>query len=209
MISEGITVRMLTGDNLLTASFVAKECGILSDDGTVIEGPKFRTLSDEELDNILPKLQVMARCSPQDKFRLVHRLRERGEVVAVTGDGTNDAPQLKEADVGFSMGIAGTEVAKEASDIILLDDNFSSIVKAVMWGRNVFDSIRKFIQFQLTVNLVAVIIAFVGAVSKGESPLKPVQMLWVNLIMDTMAALALATELPTVDLFETKTIWAF
>src|SRR5215475_9931926 len=105
-----------------------------------------------------------------------------GEIVGVTGDGTNDGPALKTADVGFSMGIAGTEVAKEASDIILLDDNFSSIVKAVLWGRNVYDSIRKFVQFQLTVNIVAVVVAFVGAVSNGESPLKPVQMLWVNLV---------------------------
>jgi Ca2+-transporting ATPase len=200
----GIKVRMLTGDNIHTAKHIARECGILTDDGVAIEGPAFRALSDEEVDAILPKLQVMARSSPQDKYKLVSRLRYHGEVVAVTGDGTNDAPQLKEADVGFSMGIAGTEVAKEASDIILLDDNFSSIVKAVQWGRNVYDSIRKFVQFQLTVNIVAVIVAFVGAVSHGESPLKPVQMLWVNLIMDTMAALALATEAPTADLLKRK-----
>jgi len=200
----GITVRMLTGDNLETASVIAKECGILTPDGIAIEGPAFRRLTPQELDAIIPRLQVLARSSPQDKYRLVKRLRELGEVVAVTGDGTNDAPQLKEADVGFAMGIAGTEVAKEASDIILLDDNFSSIVKAAQWGRNVFDSIRKFVQFQVTVNIVAVIIAFVGAVANGESPLKPVQMLWVNLIMDTLAALALATESPTPELLKRK-----
>lgn len=200
----GITVRMLTGDNILTAKSIAKECKIFTEGGLAIEGPDFCKLTDEEIDKILPNLTVMARCSPQDKYRLVQRLKAKGEVVAVTGDGTNDAPQLKEADVGFAMGIQGTEVAKDASDIILLDDNFSSIVKAVLWGRNVFDSIRKFVQFQLTVNFVAVVIAFIGAVSNGESPLKPVQMLWVNLIMDTLAALALATARPHPDLLNRR-----
>jgi len=199
--NAGIFVRMLTGDNILTAKNIARECNILREGGIAIEGPQFRQLTDNQLDSIIPHLQVIARCSPTDKHRLVHRLRELGEVVAVTGDGVNDAPQLKEADVGFSMGIAGTEVAKEASDIVLLDDNFNSIARAVLWGRNVYDSIRKFIQFQLTVNIVAVLIAFVGAITNGESPLKPVQLLWVNLIMDTLGALALATEPPTEELF--------
>ncbi|GAM27234.1 hypothetical protein SAMD00019534_104090 [Acytostelium subglobosum LB1] len=198
----GITVRMLTGDNILTAKNIARECGILKDGGVAIEGPQLRQLSTDQIDILLPHLQVVARCSPTDKYTLVHRLRELGEVVAVTGDGVNDAPQLKEADVGFSMGIAGTEVAKEASDIVLLDDNFSSLAKAVMWGRNVYDSIRKFIQFQLTVNFVAVTIAIVGALTNGESPLRPIQMLWVNLIMDTLGALALATEPPTEKLYD-------
>jgi Ca2+ transporting ATPase len=132
------------------------------------------------------------------------RLTPNREVVAVTGDGTNDGPALKKADVGFAMGIAGTDVAKEASDIILTDDNFTSIVKAVMWGRNVYDSIAKFLQFQLTVNVVAVIVAFLGACAIKDSPLKAIQMLWVNLIMDTLASLALATEMPTEELLERK-----
>lgn len=196
-------MRMLTGDNILTAKSISKQCGILdADDQIAIEGPEFRKYSDEKIDEIIPRLRVIARSSPEDKLRLVKRLRELGEVVAVTGDGTNDSPSLKEADVGFAMGIMGTEVAKEASDIILLDDNFNSIVKAILWGRNVFDSIKKFVQFQLTVNLVAVIISFIGAVTGGESPLKAVQLLWVNLIMDTLAALALATEAPTPELLD-------
>jgi len=134
----------------------------------------------------------------------VKRLRALGELVACTGDGSNDAPILREADVGFAMGLSGTDIAKEACDIVLMDDNFSSIVKAVLWGRNVFDSIRKFIQFQLTVNVVAVVIAFVGAVTSGKSPLTAIQMLWVNLIMDTFAALALATQKPSPDLLKRK-----
>ena len=203
----GIIVRMVTGDNINTARAIATECGILDPkdkSAVAIEGPAFRVLSEEERFKIAPKIRVMARSSPTDKHMLVNALKRNGHVVAVTGDGTNDAPALKEAHVGFAMGIAGTEVSKEASDIILMDDNFSSIVKAAMWGRNVYDSIRKFLQFQLTVNIVAVLVAFIGAVtnSKGEPPLKPVQLLWVNLIMDTMAALALATDAPSPDLLD-------
>jgi len=202
----GVKVRMVTGDNLLTASHIAKECGILSSKGVAMTGPEFRKLTNAQLDPMLRgnrQLEVIARCSPLDKQRLVGRLQQLGEVVASTGDGTNDAPQLKLADVGFAMGIAGTEVAKEACDIILMDDNFSSVVKALMWGRNVYDSIRKFLQFQLTVNVAALITAFVGALTV-KSPLTAVQLLWVNLIMDTMAALALATELPTPELLKRK-----
>jgi Ca2+-transporting ATPase len=152
----GVVVRMVTGDNLVTAKNIAINCGIFIDDGTMVamEGPVFRELPEDQLDEILPRLRVLARSSPLDKQILVNKLKECGEIVAVTGDGTNDAPALKLAHVGFSMGISGTEVAKEASDIILMDDNFSSIVKALLWGRNVYDSIRKFLQFQLTVNIV-------------------------------------------------------
>jgi len=180
----GITVRMVTGDNILTASHIARECGILTD-GVAMTGPQLRELPLNELHDLLigkKKLQVVARCSPTDKLLLVTRLRQLGEVVASTGDGTNDAPQLRAADVGFAMNIAGTEVAKEASDILLLDDNFESVVKAVSWGRNVNDSIRKFLQFQPTVNVVAVFIAVLGAVTNGASPLTAMQLLWVNLV---------------------------
>ena len=195
----GVKVRMVTGDNIMTANAIATECGIKSPDGLVLEGPKFRQMSDEKMDEAIPQLEVLARSSPEDKRILVARLKHLGETVAVTGDGTNDGPALKTADVGFSMGIAGTEVAKEASAIILMDDNFSSIVKAIMWGRSVNDAVAKFLQFQITVNITAVVLAFVSAVSSPDmhSVLSAVQLLWVNLIMDTFAALALATDAPT------------
>lgn len=152
--NAGILVRMVTGDNLLTAKAIAEECNIYTEGGLVMEGPDFRIFSDHELKtNIIPRLQVLARSSPTDKEKLVILLKEMGETVAVTGDGTNDAPALKKADVGFSMGIAGTEVAKEASDIILMDDNFASIVKAIMWGRAVNDSVKKFLQVSANILL--------------------------------------------------------
>ncbi|KAI7748740.1 hypothetical protein M8C21_027369 [Ambrosia artemisiifolia] len=144
----------------------------------------------------------MGRSSPNDKLLLVQALRKRGHVVAVTGDGTNDAPALHEADIGLAMGIQGTEVAKESSDIIILDDNFASVVKVVRWGRSVYANIQKFIQFQLTVNVAALVINVVAAVSSGDVPLNAVQLLWVNLIMDTLGALALATEPPTDHLMD-------
>ncbi|XP_036911481.1 plasma membrane calcium-transporting ATPase 2 isoform X1 [Sturnira hondurensis] len=215
----GITVRMVTGDNINTARAIAIKCGIIhpGEDFLCLEGKEFNQrirnekgeIEQERIDKIWPKLRVLARSSPTDKHTLVKGIidsthTEQRQVVAVTGDGTNDGPALKKADVGFAMGIAGTDVAKEASDIILTDDNFSSIVKAVMWGRNVYDSISKFLQFQLTVNVVAVIVAFTGACITQDSPLKAVQMLWVNLIMDTFASLALATEPPTETLLLRK-----
>ena len=145
---------------------------------------------------LVKNLRVMARCQPEDKLELVKFLREHNEVVGVTGDGSNDGPALKAADVGLAMNIAGTDVAKAAADIIILDDNFASIVKSVMWGRCVYDNIRKFLQFQCAVNFCALGIALIGAISDGTEPLKAVQLLWVNLIMDTMGALALGTENP-------------
>ncbi|KAI1109860.1 calcium-translocating P-type ATPase [Nemania sp. NC0429] len=216
----GVTVRMVTGDNAVTAQAIATECGIYTD-GLIMEGPAFRVLSDEEMNEKIPRLQVLARSSPEDKRVLVAKLKALGETVAVTGDGTNDAPALKTADVGFSMGICGTEVAKEASEIVLMDDNFTSILTALKWGRAVNDAVQKFLQvrrhanfqtcsqrnrnadnlfqFQVTVNITAVLVAFVSAVANPDmkSVLTAVQLLWVNLIMDTFAALALATDPPT------------
>ena len=218
----GVFVRMVTGDNIMTAKAIASECGIYTAGGIAMEGPVFRKLAPKQLLQIIPRLQVLARSSPEDKKLLVTQLKKQGETVAVTGDGTNDAPALKAADVGFSMGIAGTEVAKEASDIILMDDNFASIVKAVSWGRAVNDAVKKFLQvsdqemadlsasnkkqFQITVNITAVILTFISAVaSRTEtSVLNAVQLLWVNLIMDTFAALALATDPPTPSMLKRR-----
>jgi Ca2+-transporting ATPase len=177
----GVVTRMVTGDNIVTARAIATECGIFTD-GIVMEGPEFRKLSEEELDRVIPRLQVLARSSPDDKRILVTRLKVLGETVAVTGDGTNDAPALKAADIGFSMGISGTEVAKEASEIILMDDNFASIITALKWGRAVNDAVQKFLQFQITVNITAVILSFVTSMYNDdmEPVLKAVQLLWVS-----------------------------
>jgi len=217
--SAGIIVRMVTGDNINTAKAIAKECGILTDDGIAIEGPDFRSKSPEEMRDLIPKIRVMARSLPLDKHTLVTNLRGMfHEVVAVTGDGTNDAPALHEADIGLAMGIAGTEVAKESADVIVLDDNFTTIINVARWGRAVYINIQKFVQFQLTVNIVALVINFVSACITGSAPLTAVQLLWVNMIMDTLGALALATEPPNDDMmkrppvrrgesFITKVMW--
>ncbi|KAJ6321014.1 hypothetical protein OIU78_016248 [Salix suchowensis] len=178
--SAGIVVRMVTGDNLTTAKAIARECGILTDDGIAIEGPEFREKSEEELQELIPKIQVMARSSPLDKHTL-HFMK----------------PIL-----GLAMGIAGTEVAKESADVIILDDNFSTIVTVAKWGRSVYINIQKFVQFQLTVNVVALIVNFSSACLTGNAPLTAVQLLWVNMIMDTLGALALATEPPNDDLMK-------
>ncbi|XP_027166859.1 putative calcium-transporting ATPase 13, plasma membrane-type [Coffea eugenioides] len=203
----GVKIKMITGDNVFTARAIATECGILepdleANDELVVEGVEFRNYTDEERMEKVDKIVVMARSSPFDKHLMVKCLKAKGHVVAVTGDGTNDAPALKEADIGLSMGIQGTEVAKESSDIVILDDNFASVATVLTWGRCVYSNIQKFIQFQLTVNVAALVINFVAAISAGEVPLTAVQLLWVNLIMDTLGALALATERPTKDLMD-------
>ncbi|GMP56293.1 hypothetical protein CsSME_00020840 [Camellia sinensis var. sinensis] len=203
----GVNIKMITGDNVFTARAIATECGILEPDqyinsGAVVEGEEFRNYTPEERLEKVDKICVMARSSPFDKLLMVQCLKQKGHVVAVTGDGTNDAPALREADIGLSMGIQGTEVAKESSDIVILDDNFGSVVTVLKWGRCVYNNIQKFIQFQLTVNVAALVINFVAAVSSGQVPLTAVQLLWVNLIMDTLGALALATEKPSKELME-------
>jgi Ca2+-transporting ATPase len=192
----GVRVIICTGDNVLTARSIAQRCGIYTTGGVIMEGPHFRSLSPDIMKAIAPRLQVLARSSPGDKRLLVETLKEQRDVVGVTGCGTDDGPALKTAHVGFSMGIAGTEIAKEASDIILMDDNFSSIVKAIMWGRCVNDSVRKFLQFQVVTNITAVVITFATTLASSgeEGALSSVQLLWINLIMDTFAALALATD---------------
>ncbi|PYH91164.1 plasma membrane calcium-transporting ATPase [Aspergillus ellipticus CBS 707.79] len=203
----GVTVRMVTGDNILTARSIAEECGIVSsEEDVVMEGDEFRALDEAQQLELAPRLRVLARSRPEDKRTLVRRLKELGATVAVTGDGTNDAPALAAADVGFSMGISGTEIAREASAIVLMDDNFGSIVKAIMWGRAVSDAVKKFLQFQITITFTSVGLAFVTAVASSSetSVLTAVQLMWVNLFQDTLAALALATDPPSPKVLDRK-----
>ncbi len=199
----GIEVKMITGDNVETARAIAGEVGLIEPnaaidaaDGPVLTSAALAALDDAALKARLPKVRVVARARPLDKFRLVKALQELGQVVAVTGDGTNDAPALKRADVGLAMGIAGTEVAKEASDIVLLDDAFSTIVKAVHWGRSLYENIQRFLQFQLTINVSALTIAFLGPFFGVKPPFTVLQLLWINVIMDTFASIALCSEPP-------------
>ncbi len=193
----GIQTVMITGDNRETAVAIAKECGILSGSSEEIvwTGSELSALTDEEISACLSKLRVVARALPTDKSRLVRIAQEKGLVVGMTGDGVNDATALKRADVGFAMG-SGTEIAKEAGDIVILDNNFASITRAVLYGRTIFHSIRKFIVFQLTMNFCAVCISFIGPFIGIEMPVTVTQMLWINIIMDTLAGLAFAGEAP-------------
>ena len=256
-IDAGITVRMITGDNINTALSISKDVGIITNEEKekaiiiknqisnllkikktknekitenefenpiALDGNEFRNLIGtiskiydskkkktkikiENIDlfkKVTKNLKIISRATPEDKFLLVFGLKKLNNIIAVTGDGTNDAQALKQSHIGFSMGIKGTDISKEASDIILLDDSFSSIITALKYGRNVYDSIRKFIQFQLTVNLVAVFMCFIGGILLKDSPLNSIQMLWVNLIMDSFASLSLATENPSEDLLKRK-----
>ena len=192
----GIQVVMVTGDNKNTASSIARELGIIKDEkDLVLTSKELNSLSDESVKKILPNLKVVARLLPQDKSRLIKLSRELDLTVGMTGDGVNDAPALKRADVGFSMG-SGTEVAKEASDIVILDNNFSSISSSILFGRTIFKSIRKFIIFQLTVNMCAIITSVLGPFIGIDTPVTVIQMLWINMVMDSLAALAFSYEPP-------------
>ena len=201
----GIRVRMVTGDNPETARAIAQDSGILRG-GTIISGPAFRALPEEEQVQVSREVEVMARAEPMDKLLLVQALQKTGAVVAVTGDGTNDAPALKHADVGLAMGIAGTEVAREASDIILLDDSFASITSAVWWGRSLYENIQRFILFQLTINFCACILVFITPLLGLAEPFTIIQILWINIIMDTLAAFALCSEAPHHGLMNHKPV---
>jgi P-type Ca2+ transporter type 2C len=201
----GIKVRMVTGDNPETARAIAQESGIMRG-GTIISGAEFRVLSKDEQTTVSKNLDVMARAEPIDKLLLVEALQRNGSVVAVTGDGTNDAPALKHADVGLAMGIAGTEVAREASDIILLDDSFASITSAVWWGRSLYENIQRFILFQLTINFCACILVFIAPLLGFTEPFTIIQILWINIIMDTLAAFALCSEAPHHGLMSHKPV---
>jgi Ca2+-transporting ATPase len=201
----GIRVRMVTGDNPETARAIGQDSGILRN-GTVITGSMFRSLSADEQVTAAQGMDIMARAEPMDKLLLVKALQTTGAVVAVTGDGTNDAPALKHADVGLAMGIAGTEVAREASDIILLDDSFSSITNAVLWGRSLYENIQRFILFQLTINFCACILIFIAPLMGYPEPFSIIQILWINIIMDTLAAFALCSEAPHAGLMNRRPV---
>lgn len=195
-INAGIKVKIVTGDTPGTANEIGRQVGIIGEgddaSATTISGPEFAALSDDEASKVAASLKVMSRARPQDKSRLVSLLQQQGEVVAVTGDGTNDAPALNAAQVGLSMG-DGTSVAKEASDITIIDNSFASIAKAVLWGRSLYLNIKRFIVFQLTVNVIACVVVTLGSFLGKQAPLSVTQMLWVNLVMDTFAALAMAS----------------
>jgi calcium-translocating P-type ATPase len=193
MTEAGVQVVMITGDRKETAHAIAQDMGMLSSDSLILSSQELQAMSDDEVKNALPHLRVVSRALPHDKLRLVKLSQELGLVTGMTGDGANDKPALEKADVGFSMG-SGTEVAKEASDIVILDDSLDAISKTTLYGRTIYKSIQKFIKFQVTVSFGAVLIAFIGPFIGVDLPLSMTQILWVNLIMDTLAALALGGE---------------
>lgn len=190
----GIEVKMLTGDNIRTARAIANELHMLDDEHIAVEAAEIEHMTDDELKEALKRIQVIARSTPLIKMRVVKLLKEGGNVVAVTGDGINDAPAIKNADVGIAMGIAGTEVTKEASDMVLLDDSFATIIKAVQWGRGIYENFKRFIQFQLTVNVSSVVVVICSILAGFETPFTALDLLWINIIMDGPPALTLGLE---------------
>ena len=202
--SAGIEVKMLTGDNIRTARAIANELHMLDDDHIAVEAADIEKLTDEDLKEALKKIQVIARSTPLVKMRVVKLLKEQGNVVAVTGDGINDAPAIKHADVGIAMGIAGTDVTKEASDMVLLDDSFSTIIKAVQWGRGIYENFKRFIQFQLTVNVSSVVVVICSILAGFSAPFTALELLWINIIMDGPPALTLGLEPIRPDLLKHK-----
>lgn len=202
--SAGIEVKMLTGDNIRTARAIANELHMLDDDHIAVEAADIEKLTDEDLKEALKKIQVIARSTPLVKMRVVKLLKEQGNVVAVTGDGINDAPAIKHADVGIAMGIAGTDVTKEASDMVLLDDSFSTIIKAVQWGRGIYENFKRFIQFQLTVNVSSVVVVICSILAGFSAPFTALELLWINIIMDGPPALTLGLEPIRLDLLKHK-----
>lgn len=190
----GIDVKMLTGDNIVTATAIANDLSLLDENHIALEAKDIDALSEKELSDLLPKIRVIARSTPVIKMRVVKALKAMKCVVAVTGDGINDAPAIKNADIGLAMGISGTEVSKEASDVVLLDDSFSTIVKAIQWGRGIYENFQRFILFQLTVNLSSVVVVLVSLLAGFPTPFTALQLLWVNLIMDGPPALTLSLE---------------
>lgn len=202
--AAGIEVKMLTGDNIRTARAIANELNMLDDDHIAVEASEIENMSDDELKAALKKIQVIARSTPLVKMRVVKLLKEEKNVVAVTGDGINDAPAIKHADVGIAMGIAGTDVTKEAGDMVLLDDSFSTIIKAVQWGRGIYENFKRFIQFQLTVNVSSVVVVIASILVGFAAPFTALELLWINIIMDGPPALTLGLEPLRADLLKRK-----
>lgn len=204
--NAGIDLKILTGDNIVTASAIAAELNLLDDSHTAVEAGELERMSDSEFTAALARVRVIARSTPLVKMRVVNTLKSLGNVVAVTGDGINDAPAIKNADVGVAMGITGTEVSKEASDIVLLDDSFSTIVRAVQWGRGIYENFQRFIQFQLTVNLSSVAVVLASILLGFKTPFTALQLLWVNIIMDGPPALTLGLEPIRDDLMKRRPV---
>jgi Ca2+-transporting ATPase len=202
--TAGVSVVMVTGDNIDTATHIAKDIGMLKYGDVVIEGKTFRAMSHDEKVEVAPKLRVLARSSPEDKFELVKLMKGLGHVVASSGDGANDAPALKAADVGCAMGIAGTDLAKEVSDIVILNDDFYSIVNGIRWGRTIMQNIRSFVMFQVVINIVALFVVSIAIFYNGTTPLNVVMLVYVNLAMDTFASIGIASIPPSSSMMEKK-----